>query len=154
VAGWKRLLRRLLHPFRIGWFAVAALFMPALALVLAVFHAFAHMAWPVTPDTILIALPATLFATTLIVTNTGPLGEELGWRGYALPRLLERWNALASAIILGLVWTIWHVPAFFISGVMGQSLDGFGWWALDTLALSVVITWLFVRAGGNVLIAG
>jgi len=95
-----------------------------------------------------------LFATPQILANTGPLGEELGWRGYALPRLLERQNALSAGLLLGLVWTVWHVPAFFISGVMGQSLQGFGWWALDTLALSLVMTWLFLRANGNVVVAG
>jgi hypothetical protein len=48
--------------------------------------------------------------------------------------------------LLGFIWTLWHVPAFFLVGVMGQSFSGFGWWALDTFAFTVVITWLFLRA--------
>jgi uncharacterized protein len=46
------------------------------------------------------------------------------------------------------------VPAFFLAGVMGQSFSGFGWWALDTFALTIIITWLFLQANGNVLVAG
>jgi membrane protease YdiL (CAAX protease family) len=82
------------------------------------------------------------------------LGEELGWRGYALPRLLTRWNATACALLLGAIWVIWHVPAFFVSGIMGGTLSGFGWWALDTISLSVFMTWIFVNTKGSVLVAG
>jgi hypothetical protein len=44
--------------------------------------------------------------------------------------------------------------AFFLTGVMGQSFDGFFWWALDTLAFTIAITWLYLKANGNVLVAG
>jgi len=154
TAGCKALLARLVRPFPPVWLAVAALIVPAIALVLTLSPRLGFPNWPVTPRMILVALPAVLFGTAQIVTNTGPLGEELGWRGYALPRLLAKSNAFLAAIVLGAVWTIWHVPAFFITGIMGQSLAGFGWWSLDTFALSITITWLFLRANGNVIVAG
>jgi hypothetical protein len=155
LSGWKILLGRLVRPFRIEWLAVATLLIPALALLLMLALSVlpGYTSWPVTPHAILVLLPATLFGSAFILINTGPLGEELGWRGYALPRLLEKFTPLASALIIGLVWTIWHVPAFFLTGIMGPS-SGFPWWALDTFALSIMMTWLFMRANGNVPVAG
>ena len=46
----------------------------------------------------------------------GPLSEELGWRGYALERLQLRWNALTSSLILGVIWSLWQLPLFYIVG--------------------------------------
>lgn len=152
--GLRQLLGRLARPFGWAWLPVAALFFPLLALLLAAIMPHIVSTWPVRPGAILTALPLMLFTTAQIVTNTGPLGEELGWRGFALPRLLTRWNATTCGVILGLVWTLWHVPAFFIPGAMGMPLANFGWWALDTVALSLFMTWLFVRANGNIVVAG
>jgi uncharacterized protein len=154
-AGLKSLLATLVRPFRPIWLIVAALLLPAIALgLIFLMPPFGYVAWPVAPRTIFVTLPIVLFSTWQIFLNTGPIGEELGWRGYALPRLLKRWNALTASLLLGFAWTLWHVPAFFLAGVMGQSLSGFGWWALDTFAFTMVITWLFLRANGNVFVAG
>jgi uncharacterized protein len=154
-AGVKSLFRTLVRPFRVMWLFVAVLLVPAIALVLVLLMPlFGANQWPVTLRSILVALPLMLLSSWQVFQNTGPLGEELGWRGYALPRLLTKWNALTASILLGFIWTLWHVPAFFLVGVMGQSFSGFGWWALDTFAFTVVITWLFLRANGNVFVAG
>jgi len=154
-AGLKALLGALVRPFGVIWLFVAALLVPAIALSLIfLLPHLGYTQWPVTVPVILVALPVVLFTTLQIVLNTGPFGEELGWRGYALPRLLQKWNALSASLLLGFVWTLWHVPAFFLAGVMGQSFKGFGWWALDTFAFSLIITWIFLRANGNVLVAG
>lgn len=62
-------------------------------------------------------LPALLVGVRVgpvFVFDPGPFGEELGWRGFALPRLLERWNGLTAALVLGMIWGVWHLPAFFI----------------------------------------
>lgn len=152
LAGLGRLLQGLARPFHPMWLVVAALLLPAAGLLLTLLPRLG-LDWPVTPGQVLVGLPLVLFGTAQIVSNTGPLGEELGWRGYALPRLLERWTPLASALLIGAAWSVWHVPAF-VMGAMGQGWQGFGFWVLDTLALSTVMTWLFLRAGRNVLVAG
>jgi hypothetical protein len=153
--GLKSLFGTLVRSFRVTWLIIAALLVPAMALALIFLMPLAgYVRWPVNAEAVFIALPVVLFWTPQIFLNTGPLGEELGWRGYALPRLLEKWNALTASLLLGFVWTLWHVPAFFLTGVMGQSFGGFGWWALDTFAFAILITWLFLRANGNVFVAG
>jgi membrane protease YdiL (CAAX protease family) len=87
-----------------------------------------------------------------LLTDPGPLGEELGWRGFALPRLLERWSALSASLILGAIWGLWHLPAFFISG-LPQSHFSLPAFLLGTVALSVLMTWVFQNTRGSVLIA-
>ena len=83
----------------------------------------------------------------------GPLGEELGWRGFLLPRMLERMRPLSAALILGAIWMIWHVPAFLMSGVP-QSNMSFPIFAIGGIAFNVFITWLFLNARQSILIAG
>jgi hypothetical protein len=84
------------------------------------------------------------------------MGEELGWRGYALPRLLSgRLNSLTAALVLGIIWGIWHLPAFFIAGT-SQHDDQMGifWLILGTTLSSVIMTWLYIRTKGDVLASG
>lgn len=77
-------------------------------------------------------------------------GEELGWRGYALPKLLQRHGALIASVILGLVWAFWHLPKFL---VVGGTHEGFGWFLLDVLAKAVLFTWLYQHTRGSLLLA-
>jgi membrane protease YdiL (CAAX protease family) len=129
------------------WWLAATLFLPALALGLAL----TLPGWPVPPAMVL-ALP--LFMVTHALANPAPFGEELGWRGYALPRLLTLMPPVRAALLLGAVGIVWHLPAFLLPGAMAAGIAGFGWWALAALAHSVVMTWLYLRANGNVLVAG
>jgi membrane protease YdiL (CAAX protease family) len=80
------------------------------------------------------------------------IGEELGWRGYALPRLLARRSALAASLILGLLWGLWHLPTFFVPGAPqhGAPIPAF---LLLTVAYSVLFTWIYLHTGGSVLLA-
>lgn len=74
----------------------------------------------------------------------GPLSEEIGWRGYALPRLQTRWNALTSSLILGLVWALWHLPLFLMVGTsqheLGLPFIGF---LISMIANSIFYTSLY-----------
>jgi membrane protease YdiL (CAAX protease family) len=153
-AGLASLFRGLIRSFGVGWLLIAILTFPLIALVLATGMPLAHRPWPVSPHTIAVGLPAVLFTTGQILTNTGPLGEELGWRGYALPRLLKRWNFVWCGLFLGFFWTLWHVPAFFVPGAMAMPFANFGWWALDTFALSLFMAWMYMRSNGNIVVAG
>lgn len=85
-----------------------------------------------------------------LVVDPGPLGEELGWRGFALPRMLERWPPLTSSLILGLIWGAWHLPAFFIVG-LPQNRLAIPALLLGTISVSVFDTWIFLRTEGSLL---
>ena len=78
----------------------------------------------------------------------GP-GEELGWRGFALPRMLRRWTPVTASLILGVIWGIWHLPAFYVS-TLGQSQLSFPVFILGAASLSVVTCWLFLKSKGSV----
>lgn len=78
--------------------------------------------------------------------------EELGWRGFALPRLLQRWNALAASAILGVIWALWHLPYFL--GFLGVDM-GFPFYSfvIFTVSVSILMTWIFNHTGGSVFAA-
>jgi len=79
-------------------------------------------------------------------------GEELGWRGFALPRLLPRFGSWGASAMVGIAWGLWHLPLFFIPG-MPQFGAPFAAFAVYTVALSVILTLLFLRTRGSVVIA-
>ena len=94
-------------------------------------------------------IPSVLFSSII------PFVEELGWRGYVLDRLQARWSAVASGLILGVFWSVWHLPMFFISGTYQQGL-GFGtpsFWLFmaGIVPLSVVFSWIYNNTGRSTL---
>ena len=74
----------------------------------------------------------------------GPLGEEIGWRGYALPKLMKRYSPFIASLILGLVWAFWHLPAFFIAGSSQEGIS-FPLYIINTIVLTLIITILYLR---------
>jgi membrane protease YdiL (CAAX protease family) len=86
-----------------------------------------------------------------VFTDPGPLGEELGWRGFALPRLLQEYGALKSSLILGFLWGLWHLPAVLCSGLPQQGVSIMAY-ILGGVALSILSTWLYNSTGGSILI--
>jgi membrane protease YdiL (CAAX protease family) len=81
----------------------------------------------------------------------GGLSEEPGWRGFALPRLQVKFSPLVSALILGVLWAVWHAPARF-GGIEAKSVsDTIVEWVLIVL-VSVIFTWLFNRTKGSILV--
>lgn len=81
----------------------------------------------------------------------GGLSEEPGWRGFALPRLQANFSPLASSLILGVIWAVWHAPAKF-GGIEATSLsDTIVEWIL-ILFVTVIFTWLFNRTKGSILV--
>jgi membrane protease YdiL (CAAX protease family) len=80
------------------------------------------------------------------------VGEELGWRGYALPRLLEKRSPLIASLILGVLWGLWHLPTFLVPGTpqYGLPLVAF---VLLTVEYSILMTWVFLHTVGSVLVA-
>ena len=80
-------------------------------------------------------------------------GEELGWRGFALPRLQAKYNALTSSLILGTIWTIFHLPLFFTVTGSSQADWSFVSFLISTVAMSVLYTWMYNNTRGSVLMA-
>lgn len=89
----------------------------------------------------------------LINLTSGPIGEELGWRGYALNKLQEKYSPLMASIILGLLWGFWHMPLWFLSGYTGLQLFYYIIaFLIGVISLSVIITF-FYNKSKNILIA-
>jgi membrane protease YdiL (CAAX protease family) len=86
-----------------------------------------------------------------VFTDPGPLGEELGWRGFALPRLLRLHPPIKTSLILGVIWGLWHLPAFYVSG-LPQEGASFLFFFLGAIVLSFLSTYLYIRTRGSVLI--
>ncbi len=83
----------------------------------------------------------------LMMLIKGPV-EEIGWRGFAQPLLQRRMCPLAVGIVLGVIWGVWHYPAFLLSGTP-QSAWSFGAFFVGTIALSVIVTPLFNLSKGS-----
>jgi membrane protease YdiL (CAAX protease family) len=103
---------------------------------------------------IVFSIPLLLFAFGVPMV-TGATGEELGWRGFALPRLQSRYSALVSSVILGLIWGVWHLPLWIVGPFLGVGYDLTRFWVftLSTIALSILITWVVNNTKESVLFA-
>jgi len=151
--GWpelKDLLSRLVRVRAPPWVWLTAIaFYPALMIIVQLISvAFGQ---PLATGDVWLSVAVGVFNLPALLL--GPLGEELGWRGYLLPRMLQRMRPVAAALVVGTIWMVWHIPAFFASGLpqSGMALPVF---MIAGLALSVYVTWLFVNANQSILIAG
>ena len=82
----------------------------------------------------------------------GPMGEEFGWRGLALPLLQRRFSPFWASLVLGVVWAVWHAPAFLMSGTP-QSAWSFGPFFIGLIAIAMIMTPLFNASRGSLFIA-
>jgi membrane protease YdiL (CAAX protease family) len=146
-AGVRILFGRLLHA-RIGLFwylAVVALAVPALCAV-----------WVSTllggPTPVVVAtIPAIIVSFLFSIFPGSSVGEELGWRGFALPRLQARHSALAASLIVGAAWGIYHFPLF----LLGSPIRPFALFlpfAIGCVIMSIFYTWMYNGTGGSLLI--
>jgi membrane protease YdiL (CAAX protease family) len=92
-----------------------------------------------------LALPAYVLFLLLAAA-----GEEIGWRGYALPRLQADLSALSSALIIGLVWALWHLPLFFIAG-LPQTFLPFAPFLVWIVSQAVIFAWVYNSIEGSLL---
>ncbi|MEH6535952.1 MAG: type II CAAX endopeptidase family protein [Psychroserpens sp.] len=104
--------------------------------------------------TAFISIPTILWAGLY----AGPLGEELGWRGFLLPELQKIFSNLKSAVIIGIIWFVWHIPLFWapfgtlVSGEKITLIPVLTYFFM-LVCLSIIITWLVVKSKKSVLIA-
>lgn len=141
------LIRKALDARRIpgaAWYVPALLLMPFLYGVAYALMRLLGRALPA-PEISLVTAAA-LFALYVVAGA----GEELGWTGFALEPMQRRWGALPSAITLGVLWAAWHVIPY---AQAGHSTAWIVWQCVYTVALRVLIVWLYNHAGGSVLTA-
>lgn len=144
------LLRRLVQ-WRVGgrWYLFAITFMAAIKLAAALVHRAVTGEWPLFGHEAWYIMLAATFVSTVAM---GQAGEEIGWRGFALPRLAARLGLARASILLGIIWASWHLPLFFLPGTdkTGQS---FAMYLLQVTALSVAIAWLYAHTKGSLFLA-
>ena len=165
-AGFRSLLRRLLtwrvglqwYLFVLFWPALLSLAKTALAVLLGssvpdfAQPPFVHL-YPLPPELSnanpLLFLPFVFLQQTLIGSS---MGEEMGWRGYALPRLEAYRSALHAGVALGIVWGVWHLPLWLTKGYPLAD-EFFGWTLLGIVADSVLFVWVYNNTKGSLLLA-
>jgi membrane protease YdiL (CAAX protease family) len=150
-AGLRDLLIRIFRwRVKLRWYAISTLGIAALSLAPRFVQAYVdHMPSPPVLD--FASWPAlTLYGLSMLVVDPGPIGEDPGWRGYALPRMLQRFNPAVAALLLGVVWAVWHLPAFLFSG-MPQAALSVGWFLLAVVSLTVLMSWVAVNTRGAVI---
>lgn len=128
------------------WYLFAIGYLPAIKVIVAIVHRVITGSWPRFGDE-----PWYLIVAAIVISTPVQAGEEIGWRGYALPRLAVRVGLARASLLLGLIWACWHLPLFFIPGVdnYGQSFPIF---VLGVTALSVAIAWLYANTNGSLLL--
>lgn len=91
----------------------------------------------------------------LLVIITGATGEELGWRGFALPRLQTQYSAFTSSLFLGLLWGFWHIHQYLTGLITGDPATwvSFTRFLIYTIALSILMTWVFNHTDKSLFIA-
>lgn len=102
------------------------------------FQAFSEDGW--------MAVPYYLIFTIVLFPIGGPLGEEAGWRGFALPRLQRRFGVLLASLILGVLWAGWHLLNFFIPEAATWT-GSFPLYLVLAISLSFLHTWVYYRTG-------
>jgi hypothetical protein len=146
-ASVRSLLGRILK-WQVGarWYVFALTYTVAVKLAVALLHRGITGAWPRFGTEPLYLVPAAIAFSTPFQA-----GEEVGWRGYALPRLTSHFGLGRASVLLGVIWGFWHLPQFFIRGVdtYGQSLPFF---VTEVTALSVALAWLYARTNGSLLL--
>ena len=150
-------VRRLVHRivlWRVGlrWYLLVLLGIPLIMLLPTIVLPGALSSFEATalPSVLTYYLP---FFFLLIVLG-GPLFEEIGWRGFALPRLQRLVGPLVGSLLLGLLWALWHLPLFLVGSwdtPHGSVLDVV-LFVILAIAITIVFTWVFNNTKGSLLV--
>jgi membrane protease YdiL (CAAX protease family) len=148
AAARQNLLRRAFAwSIDVRWYALAILYFPLVSLAAATVRRMALGAWPAfTGERLGVILVAA------VISTPAQAGEELGWRGFLLPRLSAKFGLPVASLILGLIWASWHLPFFYMAGT-DKSNQSFPAYATAIVALSVAMAFLYWRTRGSVFLA-
>ena len=143
----KLLLKIIKWRVNIKWYAFA-LIVPLLAVSASL--VIYHLTFRQAVDTSEWYLPLILL---FIFLPFSPLWEEIGWRGFLLPLLQAKFSPLFAALILGLIWGIWHIPMYLVHNPEGARTGQFlVFFILGTIPLTILFAWLFNKTGGSLFI--
>lgn len=137
----------------IGWYAFTLFFQPALFFVAKFIDGLLGNTYKVISPlaSVSVDAPVAFVVIGVIISAIpGAFMEELGWRGFALPRLQVKSSALTSSIILGLVWGLWHVPSMVFFGQIDALSIVIA--VINTVPLTIIFTWLFNNTKGSLLL--
>ncbi len=132
------------------WLLIAALLWPAIFLVINLL-ARAMEGDATYPLFSFIGKPWTYFPSAFLGVLFIAIFEEFCWRGYALPCLQVKWNALTSSLILGVFWALMHLPNWFMPPGNPNRTDSFLTFAVQIILTSILYTWIFNNMDGNLL---
>lgn len=148
--GIGRLLRRYVL-WRVGfrWYMFVLLVIPAIEVLGAIVVPGALASFQSLTLSLVLTYPVAFVSTFIL---GGPLGEEPGWRGFALPRLQPLHGPLVGSVILGILWALWHLPLFWSGVWTPPTIPNIVMFILMITALTIIMTWVFNNAKGSLLI--
>ena len=129
------------------WYLFAAGYGVAIRLAAALLHRLIGGSWPAFGTE-----PWFVIGAAILISTPVTAGEEIGWRGYALPRLAGRFGLARASLVLGLIHACWHLPLFILPG-HGLYGESFPVYVLLVTALSVAVGWLYANTRGSLLLA-
>jgi membrane protease YdiL (CAAX protease family) len=154
TGGWKRLWiflrKRFSFKADLVWYLGGIFFIPALLLAIRGLHRLLFPSLQIEP----VQLPGigVILSGFLMMLPLGPLGEELGWRGFALPLLQEKMSVPIASLVLGVIWWAWHLPQLLLPELQ---------WAVGAMPIliylvmilpgSMLAAWIFNRSKGSVI---
>jgi uncharacterized protein len=155
IVGSLRDLGARLVRWRVGWRWYAVVLLGPAAFYAAVAALHAGFGWSGElgqPNALRVGGLVSVVSFFLLLAATDGLGEEPGWRGFALPRLLQWTSRLNASLLIGVVWAAWHLPLFW---TVGRDAYGapFVIMLVELPAMSVLYTWVFQHTAGSALLA-
>ena len=127
------------------WYVFAITFVALIKVLAALVFFLLYNSWPQFGTTSWYVMLGAIAVSTWVQA-----GEEIGWRGYALPLMSKKFGLAISSVLLGIIWAVWHIPFFYLEAA-DTFHQSFPLYLLQVTGLSVIMAWLFWKVNGNLL---